>query len=123
MTRSLPEWIGDNDDQDPPQRVRIRVFTAKGGKCHKCRRKIGAADKWTCEHLVAICNGGKNRESNLDLTCEWCLPEKNAADAAIKSKTAAMRARHLGLKPRKQAMAGSRQSRFKRHMDGRVSVR
>lgn len=96
--RSVPEWIGRDDDAPVPQRVRIRVYVAKGGLCHKCRRKIGPADKWTCEHVIAIANLGPNRESNLDLTCSWCLPIKNAEDVAIKSKVAALKARHLGLR-------------------------
>lgn len=98
MSRAVPEWIGANDDAPVPDRVRVRVFEAKGGVCHSCERKINAGDKWTCEHVIALINGGMNRESNLDLTCEWCLPAKNAADVAIKSKSAKIRKRHLGIK-------------------------
>jgi hypothetical protein len=99
--RSTPEWIGKTDDTPIPDRVRIRVFEAHGGRCHSCRRTITAGERWTCEHVQAICNGGENRESNLDVTCAWCLPGKNAADVKIKAKSYAVRKRHVGVrKPR-----------------------
>ena len=101
MSRSTAEWIGASDDTAVPPRVRLRVFQAKDGRCHKCRRKIAAGERWTCEHMVALINGGANRESNLDVTCDWCLPAKNAADVAEKSRTYRKRKANLGVrKPR-----------------------
>lgn len=100
--RSVEEWIGRNDDDPVPPRVRLRVFDAKGGKCHKCTRKIMVGEPWTCEHIIALANKGPNRESNLGVTCCNCLPEKNADDLAEKSSVYHKRARHLGidLKPK-----------------------
>lgn len=96
MARSVDEWVGKSDDEDVPTRVRLRVWDRKGGRCHRCGRKIGVGDSWTCEHLVALINGGANRESNLDITCDWCLPEKNAEDVAEKSRVYRIRAKHVG---------------------------
>lgn len=102
MPRSVPIWVGKTLDSAPPPRVRLRVFQAKGGKCHRCGRKIRAGEKWTLEHVAAICNGGANIESNLDCTCSNCLPEKNAQDVAEKSAVAEIAKKHLGLtKPKK----------------------
>lgn len=123
MSRSVPEWIGRTDDTPVPQRVRLRVFDAKGGLCHKCRRKIRAGEPWTCEHVKAVINGGPNRESALDLTCSNCLVPKNNADVAEKSKVYAIRSKHLGIKKTARPMNGSRGTKFKKHMDGRVSER
>lgn len=121
MTRSVKEWIGKTDDTPVPPRVRDRVFQAKGGKCHKCGRPINPHKPWTCEHVIAIINGGANREKNLDCTCEFCLPEKNAADVAEKSKTYAMRSKHLGIKPRQsRPLPGTRASGWRRRMNGTV---
>lgn len=64
-----------------PQR-RARVFSAVGGKCHRCTRKLGPSDFWIVEHLHALECGGTDDDSNLGITCEWCLPEKNAEDHA-----------------------------------------
>lgn len=125
MTRSVPPWTGKTDDEAPPPRVRARVFLAKGGKCHRCHRLIrpGAGDKWTLEHLIAIANGGANAEPNLDLTCSWCLPAKNAEDVAQKAADYGKRLRHLGLKKAKHPLPGSRASKWKRKIDGTVVLR
>lgn len=98
MARTTQEWIGKTDDTPVPPRVRLRVFLRKEGRCHKCRRKIDPQDKWTCEHLIALINDGENRESNLDLTCSWCLPQKNAEDVKEKARTARKKMFHLGIK-------------------------
>jgi len=99
MSRAVAEWIGKTDDSAIPPRVRLRVFEAKDGRCHRCGRAIDAAggETWTCEHLVALINGGENRERNLDVTCSWCLPIKNAADVAEKSRTYHKAAKNIGV--------------------------
>lgn len=102
MARAVELWEGATDDTPAPPRVRARVFMRCEGKCHRCGRKIGPADKWTLEHLIALILGGKNREDNLGCTCAWCLPDKNAEDQAAKSKVADIRNRHLGIKPAKR---------------------
>jgi 5-methylcytosine-specific restriction endonuclease McrA len=96
--RSIPEWIGETADTPPPPRVRVRVFDDKGGRCHRCTRTIHPGDAWTCEHVIALINGGENRENNLDITCEWCLPVKNAEDISAKSRVYESRKRHLGIR-------------------------
>lgn len=99
--RTVAEWIGATPDSAVPDRVRVRVFNAKNGRCHSCTRKIPAGEAWTCEHMTALVNGGANRETNLDVTCGWCLPAKNAADVAEKSKVYQKRKRHLGIKAKR----------------------
>ncbi len=106
MSRSVEEWIGKTDDTPVPPRVRLRVFERFGGKCHKCSRKIPAGEAWTCEHLIALINQGQNREGNLNVTCGWCLPAKNAEDVAEKSKVARVKKKHLGLLKPKRTMGG-----------------
>jgi 5-methylcytosine-specific restriction protein A len=98
MARSVALWVGRTDDTNAPPRVRLRVWDRCEGKCGQCGRKIRPGEGWTLEHLIALINGGKNAEDNLDVTCDWCLPAKNAADVAAKAKTAAVRAKHLGIR-------------------------
>ena len=119
MSRSVPEWIGKTDDQQAPPRVRLRVFERHEGRCHRCNRKITPSDGWTLEHRIALVNGGRNAESNLCLTCNWCLPAKNAEDVAQKSHNAKVRIRHVGIK-KPSRFAGGRNSRLKRKLDGTV---
>lgn len=122
MPRSVKEWQGRTDDTPVPDRVRLRVFDAKEQRCHSCGRKInGATESWTCEHLISIINGGENRESNLDLTCCNCLPAKNAADVAIKSRTAKLRKKTiLPRKAKGRPMPGTRASGIRKRMNGNV---
>jgi 5-methylcytosine-specific restriction enzyme A len=103
-TRALPEWIGSTPDTKIPPRVKLRVFERNNGICQcGCGAKInaGRGDAWQTDHIIAIVNGGENRESNLRTLLEDCHKPKTAADVAVKSKTYRMRARHLGIrKPR-----------------------
>lgn len=117
--RSVPEWRGKTPDTAIPTRVRLRVFERCKGRCGQCDRKINAAsgDKWTLEHIQALINGGENRESNLGVTCDWCLPVKNAADVAEKSNIYRKRSKTLGLKAQKP------KSRFVRKLDGTTELR
>lgn len=115
--RSVPEWIGKTPDTAVPLRVRLRVFHKYGGVCYLSGRKIGPADKWDLEDIQALCNGGENRESNKAPALRDRHKEKTAKDVAEKSKVSRIRAKHLGIKPKKP------KSRFKRKMDGTVVER
>lgn len=120
MPRSTPEWIGKTDDTQPPPRVRLRVFEAKQGRCHRCTRKIRPGEKWVLEHVRALINGGENRETNLDLTCSNCLPIKNAEDVAEKSASYRKRLKHAGIKTKKHSLT---HPFLKKKVDGSVVPR
>jgi 5-methylcytosine-specific restriction enzyme A len=120
MTRAVDEWIGATPDSVIPPRVRVRVFERCDGRCGECRRKIGPADTWIVEHLIALVNGGQNRETNLGITCGWCKPQKDARDVAQKSHNAKVRARHLGVKPDRPSFQTNRNGRFRKKMNGEV---
>lgn len=85
----------------PPRRLAsgsgYSIASAAGAASVAARSWL--ASGWTLEHVVAIVNGGANAETNLGVTCAWCLPGKNAADVAEKSKTAAVKAKHLLPRP------------------------
>lgn len=95
--RSNPEWIGKNDDDVPPPRVRLRVFDSADGRCHLCGRKISAGEYWQCDHVVALANGGLNAERNLRPACRNCCFRKTADDVAEKSRVNRIRSKHLGI--------------------------
>lgn len=59
---------------------RAAVFALREGRCHRCKRKLSPRDSWTLEHLIALENGGTNNLENMDVTCDWCEPEKTAED-------------------------------------------
>lgn len=98
MARSVPEWIGKTPDTAVPPRVRLRVFEKYKGVCYLSGRKIGPADKWDLEDIVALINGGENRESNKAPALKDAHKIKTAKDVAEKSKVARIRSKHLGIK-------------------------
>lgn len=104
--RSVPEWIGKTDDTPIPPRVKLRVFERYGGICYLSGRKIRAGDKWDCEHVQAIVNGGANRESNLKPALRDGHRIKSDADLAEKSKTYRMAAKNAGVWPKGQKIRG-----------------
>lgn len=123
MTRSVPEWIGKTDDTKVPDHVKLRVFEAHGGICHISKRKIAAGEPWDVDHVIALCNGGENRESNLAPALRDKHREKTAADVKQKSDDRRRRSKQLGIKTAKSVIPGSRQSRFKKKLDGTVVLR
>jgi 5-methylcytosine-specific restriction protein A len=97
MSRSTKEWFGKSDDHRAPGTVRARVFDREKGICHLCSLTIQApGQKWDLDHVVALINGGENRESNLKPAHRKCHKTKTAADVAEKAKIAAIRGRHIG---------------------------
>lgn len=64
----------------------LRIFEACGGKCACCQRKLGPADDWQIDHVIALENGGSDEDTNLQLLCPWCHKPKTADDHAQASK-------------------------------------
>lgn len=122
MARSLPEWRGSTADTPVPPRVRLRVYDKFKGRCAGC----GAAlfgKTFTCDHVIAIINGGDNCESNLQPLGDGCCNKgKNKRDAALKSQTYRVRAKHLGIK-KKSRFQTNRDGPFRKKMDGTVERR
>lgn len=123
--RSVSEWIGATPDTAIPPRVRLRVFEAHGGVCHISGRKIRAGEKWEADHVIAVINGGENRESNLAPALSDKHKAKTRADVRQKADTARKRQKHLGIKTdsgRKLQSRGFDKTRRKK-MNGTVEVR
>lgn len=97
-TANLKEWIGKTDDSKPPPHVRLRIFNAYDGKCYLSGRKIVAGDKWDLEHIVALCNGGENRESNMAPALVAPHKIKTKQDRATKAKNDHVRMKHFGIR-------------------------
>ena len=74
------------------------------------------------DHIVALVNGGENRERNLRCLCSWCHKNKTADDVAEKAKTAAVRKKHLGIKTPSR-FPTARNGKFKQKIGGKVELR
>lgn len=122
MSRKVEEWIGKTPDTPAPPRVRLRVFERHNGICYLSGRKIMPGDKWQLEHPQALINGGENRESNLAPALVEPHKVKTAKDVKQKAKNDRVRKRHLGIK-KPSRFACSRDSKFKKRIDGTVVLR
>ena len=96
--RSVTEWIGKTPDSMPPPRVRLRIFDRAGGLCYLSGRKIRPADAWELEHVVALADGGENRESNLRPALKAPHKEKSKREASERAAARAKRAKLIGIK-------------------------
>lgn len=126
MTRTPDEWVGKTDDEPVPARVRLRVFERFNGICHRSGRKIRPGDPWQADHIIAIINGGQNRESNLaPILAGKNSPnsEKTAEDVKTKAKIARVAKLDKGLKQSSRPLPCGKKSKFKRTIDGRIVPR
>lgn len=74
---------------------RAQVFALRNGCCHRCTRKLSVSDDWTLEHRIALENGGTNDINNMDVTCDWCEPEKTAEDHRAAGHSRRIYTRHV----------------------------
>lgn len=119
--RSVPEWVGRHDDEAIPPRVKLRLFERANGTCANCTRKIMIGEPWQCDHMTALCNGGKHAEGNLQVLCPNCHGKKTKVDVAQKAETYAARMAHLGFRPtNKRPMPHGKNSATKRKVTGEV---
>lgn len=119
MSRAVAEWHGKTDDAAIPPRVKARIIDRHHGQCAKCGRYLRAG-YIAIDHIIALCNGGKHCESNLQPLCTVpCHEEKTRADVAIKSKTYKRRSRHLGIK-KPSTFLTSKDGPFRKKLNGQV---
>lgn len=119
MTRPVKEWIGKTDDQKPPPRVLLRVFTRQKGVCPLCDSKLWPTDTTEIDHDKALINGGENRESNIQIVHLNCHNIKTKKDVAEKAKVARIAKKHHGFhKPKSRPIAGSKRSGWRKPMNG-----
>lgn len=107
-------------------RERRRIFEAHGGKCHVCGRAVQPGQAWELEHIIPLALGGADDETNLAPAHKKGCHSRKTAEQDIPAIARAKRreARHIGAKsPSRRPIAGSRNTPFIKHMDGRVSRR
>ena len=124
MSRSTDEWIGKTDDTPIPPRVKLRVFERHHGICHLSGRRIRAGEPWECDHVVALVNGGENRESNLAPALADKHREKTKDDVAEKSRVRRKQSRNLGIKRKPSRSWGyGKDSKWKMKIGGGIVLR
>lgn len=122
--RTVKEWIGKTDDSMPSPTVRLRIFLTHNSICHLCETKIQVGQKWDASHLKSIWDGGENRETNLAPAHRKCHRDHTSKEKTEQADANRKAMKHLGIKPRKSPpMPGSKDSKWKRKMDGTVVLR
>lgn len=100
------------------------LFLRQDGRCPECGQKLHVKGnmpvKIIDEHVNPLWRGGKNELTNRELWCVPCAKEKTAAEAPERAKGLRVRDRHIGAKKSKRPMAGSRESGWRKRMDGTV---
>lgn len=100
---------------------KLRIFEATAGRCHLCGLKIQR--RWEVEHIVPLALGGADDETNMAPAHVDCHAGKSAKDRGDIARAKRRKAKHVGAFKSSRPMDGSRASRLKKHMDGRVTVR
>ncbi|HMT13155.1 MAG TPA: HNH endonuclease [Aestuariivirga sp.] len=122
--RAVSEWIGNTPDAKIPNAVRLRVFERYGGFCAVSGRKIMPADKWDCDHIIPLKDGGEHREGNLQPVLADFHHAKTAEENHTRGKVKRTRQKYLGIKRKSgPPMPGSKASRFKKRIDGTIEIR
>lgn len=99
MTRSVPEWIADHDDQAVPRLVKARIWARCEGRCALTGRKLTPADKPEFDHIKPLADGGEHREFNLHLVAGAAHKAKTKAEAEQRAKERNIHAKHFGYAP------------------------
>jgi 5-methylcytosine-specific restriction protein A len=102
---------------------RLAVFEAASGRCHLCGRRIQAGELWEVEHIRAIGLLGEDAESNMAPAHKACHAPKTADDVARISKAKRVKSKHVDRRQSRTPMPGSRQSKWKKKMNGEVVLR
>lgn len=106
--RETEEWAGVSPRAAIPNRVKLRIFERHEGKCAACTRQLRPGH-WDIDHIVALINGGRHAESNLQPLCKSpCHSDKTRGDVTEKSTSYKRRAKHYGVRKAKQPIAGWR---------------
>lgn len=103
------------------QRQRELLWQRQMGLCAipSCREKLRAGFIID-DHALALIDGGTNDLGNRQLICVECSKTKSAQEHKANSKAKRLK---FGRTRKGPPMAGSRASKFKKHMDGSVSER
>jgi 5-methylcytosine-specific restriction protein A len=106
--RKVKEWIGKTPDTPVPEVVQLRSLLAHDRKDWRTGQDIRPGDHWHCDHKIALCNGGKNRETNVGPILVESHKKKTAEDREEKRKTDAMVRAAYGINKSKRPITGGK---------------
>lgn len=108
------------DRRSISQKRRAEIMLAQGGKCAMCPAKLRLGFT-EFDHTQALIHGGDNEPDNWRALCIDCHKDKTRKD--VHARAHADRIAVGGRQRSGPPMPGSRKSKFKKHLDGRVTLR
>ena len=121
--RTVTEWVGRNDDADPPTSCKLRIIDKQEGRCKTCGVSFDVKAKAQFDHITPLWLSGENREANLQALCQPCHGKKTATEATVRGKVNRLRSAKVEPKKKGRPMMGSKASGWKRKMDGTLERR
>ncbi len=111
-------------DQRPhlSDRERMRLFRLHNRICHICSAPVSWNERWEIEHVIPrwAIGAAADTDDNMKPAHSKCHKPKTKDEATARAKAIRRETKHLGGHRPKAIMPGSRNSRFKRKMDGTV---
>lgn len=106
-----------------PGKVKAAAALRANGRCELCTARL-ASGGYHYDHIVPDGLGGPPTLENCQVLCKACHGAKTAKkDVPAVAKMKRQRAAAVGAKTSSRPMDGSRNSPWKRRMDGRVERR
>lgn len=120
MAFRICEDVGTTKRGRMTPRRALGIWEMRRGICIICGEPIdGARDDWFIEHPRALELGGSDDDRELGPAHWFHKAAKDAEDHSAAARAKRIKRRHLGIKTRKgPPMPGSRDSGWKRKMDG-----
>jgi len=61
-----------------------KLFVLQRGKCPVCKTELSnVKPRSPMDHIMALANGGKNEDSNIQLLCQTCNSQKHSKDPIV----------------------------------------
>jgi hypothetical protein len=121
------KWELPEDRNRLTKKQIVALFMEQDGKCCLCSQELKTKGHlpidFIDEHINPLWRGGSNELQNRGLACKPCAGEKTSTEATARAKGKRVTERFIGVKKPKNPMPGSRNSRWKRRMDGTVEER
>jgi 5-methylcytosine-specific restriction endonuclease McrA len=116
------------EDRKPLTRKQIaELFLRQQGRCPICTMRLETKGhepvEFIDEHMDPLWRGGSNELNNRALVCKPCANAKTVKETSERAKGYRVRDRFIGAKKPRNPMPGSRNSKWKKRMDGTVVLR